>query len=347
MPEMDGIDLARAIKSDPVLQETRLVLLTSSTERGEASAAREVGFDAYLTKPIRRASLHEVLISIVGSPNTRRFADMVTDNSLTVTKAGPRTRVLLVEDNPVNQKVASKMLERLGCRIDVASNGVEAVEAVSGTDYSAILMDCQMPEMDGYEATRRIRALEGEGEHVPIIAMTASAMKGDEDRARGAGMDDYITKPVKVEELDSILGPWIRPTHGTSDARTAQPSREQGTLARAIDRGMLASLAELDDPEEESESGRLIDETMQSAAKSHAELLVAVKDEDVKAIAFLAHRLKGVVGLLGAKSLVSQCVQLEKAVHDGELAQTHELLDRIEFEFQRVRAAVEMERCSL
>jgi CheY-like chemotaxis protein len=238
-------------------------------------------------------------------------------------------------------------LEKLDCRVDVASNGVEAVEAVSSTDYSAILMDCQMPEMDGYEATRRIRALEGGGEHVPIVAMTASAMKGDEDKAREAGMDDYITKPVKVETLGSILEPLIRPKHATTDARMAQPRPEQAVPPPAIDRGMLASLLELDDPDEDPESGGLINETIQSAAKSHAQLLTAVKDEDVEAIAFLAHRLKGVVGLLGAKPMSSLCLQLESAVANGELAQTHELVDKIESEFQRVRAAVETERRSL
>jgi PAS domain S-box-containing protein len=346
MPEMDGIELARTIRSDPALQGTRLVLLTSSTERGETSAAREVGFHAYLTKPIRRSSLHEALISIITSPHPGRSSDMVTEDSLAVTKAGPRAHVLLVEDNPVNQKVASKMLEKLGCRIDVASNGVEAVEAVSGTDYSAILMDCQMPEMDGYEATRRIRALGDDGTHVPIIAMTASAMKGDEDRAREAGMDDYITKPVKVQALESILGQWIQPNHASIAASTAQSGQEEA-LGPAIDRAMLASLGELDGRDGEPESGGLIDETMQGAAASHAGLLAAVKNEDVDAITFLAHRLKGVVSLLGAKAMTSLCMALEEAVANGERAQTHELADRIESEFQRVRAAVEMERRNL
>ena len=190
MPEMDGIELARTIRSDQELKETRLVLLTSSTERGEATAARDVGIDAYLTKPVRRASLHDALTSILGSPETGGPPEMVTEHSLAVTRVGTRAHVLLVEDNPVNQKVASRMLEKLGYRVEVASDGVEAVDAVSDTAYAAVLMDCQMPKMDGYEATRRIRAMTGEGARVPIIAMTASAMKGDEAKARAAGMDD-------------------------------------------------------------------------------------------------------------------------------------------------------------
>jgi CheY-like chemotaxis protein len=137
---------------------------------------------------------------------------------------GNRLRVLVAEDNPVNQRVAVRMLERLGLGADVAADGREAVQSYARQPYAAILMDCQMPELDGFEATARIRAREEPGRHVPIIAMTASAMRGDRERCLAAGMDDYVSKPVTVESLRAVLERWLpietdRPDAGTTRAR--------------------------------------------------------------------------------------------------------------------------------
>ena len=215
MPTMDGEQLARTIKADAQLKNTALVLLTSVGNRGDAARMREAGFSAYLTKPARESQLLNALMTVWDSQKRAPSAQFVTRHSLaqgrtTIFKEEPvppmfRARVLIVEDNAVNQMVAARLLEKLGCRVDVAANGREAVEMVGLLPYDAIFMDCQMPEMDGLEATREIRRREGSSVHRPIIAMTANAMQGDRERCLGAGMDDYVSKPIRKADLTAAL----------------------------------------------------------------------------------------------------------------------------------------------
>ncbi|HUR24219.1 MAG TPA: response regulator [Acidimicrobiales bacterium] len=209
MPGMDGLEVARTLRADPALSSTWLVLLTSRGVRGTAAAAREAGFSAYLTKPVRQSQLYDCLATVVhqeGGPSHR----LVTRHSISEDRARGRPRVLVADDNIVNQRVAVAMLAKLGYRADAVANGAEAVEALSRISYGAILMDCQMPEMDGYEATAEIRRREEGPGRVPIIAMTASAMKGDRQRCLDAGMDDYVTKPVKLDVLQSTVARWMQ-----------------------------------------------------------------------------------------------------------------------------------------
>ncbi|CAN5613105.1 hypothetical protein BH24ACT22_BH24ACT22_20730 [soil metagenome] len=207
MPEMDGLQLARTIKQHPDISSTRLVLLTSMGQRGDGEEARRAGLEAYLTKPVRQAQLYDILSMVMGSEESEASPGderpLVTTHTLKEAESHSRVRLLLVEDNEVNQKVAARTLEKLGYRVDVSDDGEEAVEAVSRTNYAAIVMDVQMPKMDGYEATAEIRNREiaSGTEHVPIIAMTANALQGDREKALEAGMDDYIAKPVSANEL--------------------------------------------------------------------------------------------------------------------------------------------------
>ena len=209
MPEMDGLQLARCIRGDPALRKTKLVLLTSSARRGDSRMAAGAGIDAFLTKPVKTSALYDCLTAVLARPQQAASAAMVTSYALAAAEASARHHLLVVDDSPVNQRVATRMLEKMGHRVDVANNGVEAVAAAAQERYAAILMDCQMPEMDGFEATMQIRRLEGEHKHTPIIAMTAGAMKGDEDKCLAAGMDAYISKPVKAEGLAAVLGRWV------------------------------------------------------------------------------------------------------------------------------------------
>jgi two-component system sensor histidine kinase/response regulator len=210
MPGMNGLELARTIKDDPLLRSLRLVLLSSLCRRGDGTEAQRIGFAAYLTKPIRQAQLYDCLTTVMGSPAEAPAVPLVTRHRLAETQAQLRVRVLVAEDNVVNQKVAVRMLEKLGCRVDVVANGREAIEALSRIAYDLVCMDCQMPEMDGFEATAAMRAREVQtGGHLPIIAMTANAMQGDRERCLAAGMDDYVDKPVQSKELASILHKWI------------------------------------------------------------------------------------------------------------------------------------------
>jgi CheY-like chemotaxis protein len=215
MPIMDGEQLARTIKADAELKNTALVLLTSIGIRGDAARMKEAGFSAYLTKPARASQLLNALMTVWDNQKRAPSAPFVTRHSLAQGRATIfsdertqpifRARVLVVEDNAVNQMVAARLLEKLGCRVDVAANGREAVEMVGLLPYDAIFMDCQMPEMDGFEATQEIRSREGSSVHCPIIAMTANAMQGDRERCLDAGMDDYVSKPIRKADLIEAL----------------------------------------------------------------------------------------------------------------------------------------------
>jgi len=215
MPIMDGEQLARTIKADAELKNTVLVLLTSIGVRGDAARMKEAGFSAYLTKPARESQLLNALMTVWDNQKRSPSAQFVTRHSLaqgrtTIFSDEPaqpifRARVLIVEDNAVNQMVAARLLEKLGCRVDVAANGREAVEMVGLLPYDAIFMDCQMPEMDGFEATQEIRRREDSSVRRPIIAMTANAMQGDRERCLDAGMDDYVSKPIRKADLTEAL----------------------------------------------------------------------------------------------------------------------------------------------
>ncbi|HMJ26307.1 MAG TPA: response regulator, partial [Pyrinomonadaceae bacterium] len=214
MPSMDGFELAAAIKSNPEMSRMRLVLLTSSAERGDGVRSRNAGVAAYLTKPVRQSQLFDCLISVMSNENSpgrhsKLVSTLTTKHSLQEAKKMSSKLILLAEDNVVNQKVAIRQLKKLGYRCDTVANGLEVIEAVSRIPYDLVLMDCQMPEMDGYEATSGIRRLENGKRHVPIVAMTAHALEGDRERCIAAGMDDYITKPVKTDELQTILARWL------------------------------------------------------------------------------------------------------------------------------------------
>lgn len=217
MPGLDGETLARTIKADPQLKDTLLILLSSRGQRGDAKLMNEAGFAAYLTKPLRQSLLLDALQTVwANSRNPSTPALLVTRHSLAEVVsplsvpvpvasgvAGPH--ILVVEDNAVNQMVASRMLQRLGCRVDIAIDGKNATEMVLTTSYDLIFMDCQMPVMDGYQATAEIRRAEGLGDRRVIVAMTANAMDSDRQRCLDAGMDDYISKPVNKPDVLAIL----------------------------------------------------------------------------------------------------------------------------------------------
>jgi PAS domain S-box-containing protein len=213
MPEMDGETLGRQIAEDQRINKTILVMMTSIGERGDAKRMEKIGFSAYLTKPVKMSKLHDCLTMITGTINKtteRRRKAIVTQYSLAELKK-QNVRILLAEDNIVNQKVATKFIGKLGYNVDVVSNGKEAVAALSREKYDMVFMDCQMPEMDGYDASGMIRNADSPVlDHlVPIIAMTANAMKGDREKCIKAGMNDYLAKPIKPQHLSDMLDKWI------------------------------------------------------------------------------------------------------------------------------------------
>ena len=210
MPDMDGIDLGRAVKSDKLLKDIKMVMLTSRGIRGDYAAIKDVGFDGYLLKPVRRSQLYECIISVLARCESKaedNKKSLIIRHSISDDKI-KKTKILLVEDNIINQKLALRLLEKFGFQSDAVANGKEAVDALKMTDYDLVLMDIQMPVMDGHKATATIRDPESDvkNHHVKIVALTAHAMKGDREKCLESGMDDYLTKPINPNELYSIIG---------------------------------------------------------------------------------------------------------------------------------------------
>ena len=225
MPALNGVAVARMIRANQALRHSRLVLLTSAAEGGISPPVRPGLFDVLLAKPVKLGALLACMSDVRGGGEKPiPGPDLSTVPAPIEIPFGDRPLVLVVDDSPVNQRVSVAMLSKLGYRIELASNGLEAVAATADHDFAAILMDCQLPLMDGYEATAAIRLREGPHRHTPIIAMTASAMKGDLERCIAAGMDAYASKPVKMAQLGEVIAKWMLPV----------PAAESGLIADAV-----------------------------------------------------------------------------------------------------------------
>ena len=223
MPGMDGVELARAISNMPRWARTPRIMLSSFGRRRDQTHIQEAGILAYLTRPVKQSQLLDCIATVMGAEGNEQDEEQVkktSSSARSVWRAGARkppaqsARILVAEDNIVNQKVALKILSKLGYLADAVANGLEAVEALERITYDAVLMDCQMPEMDGFEATAEIRRREGESRHTPIVALTANAMKGDREKCLAAGMDDYLPKPVSPRDLAAALERWARSAEG-------------------------------------------------------------------------------------------------------------------------------------
>jgi CheY-like chemotaxis protein/HPt (histidine-containing phosphotransfer) domain-containing protein len=320
MPVMDGLELATIITADPELASVRLLLLSSIPV--EAEAAARAGFEARLTKPVRLSSLYDALVRAV-SPSPAEAAAAVVPSPLAA--PGSRGMLLVVEDNAINQEVARGMAAKLGFGSDVAANGVEALEALERRNYDAVLMDCHMPEMDGFEATAAIRRGEAGRRRVPIIAMTAGAQVEDRERCLAAGMDDYLSKPVKSRALEAVLDRWLAATRDKRSAGVALA--DEGTDGHAVlDAAQLDDLREL-----ATASGDmgilagLVERYLDDAASQVAELNEAAGRGDSPAVESLAHGLKGSSATMGASGMASACWALEQAAARGDVTGAEDL----------------------
>ena len=338
MPDMNGIELAVAITREAG-PAPRLVLLTSTIEGADASAARRAGIEVRLTKPVRQSELYDALIAVAGSldiaPPAAPRAAPATAAPLLNEPGGqqPGPRVLLADDDAVNRGVAVPTLEKLGYRVEVAVNGREAVEAVARTSYAAVLMDCQMPEMDGFEATMAIRLAEGD-RRTPIIAMTASAMSSDHEKCLAVGMDDYLSKPFRREELVATLGRWV-------EATIAAPEQDE---PGPLDAGALGELRDLEQRSGQNLVADLVTSFLNSADEGMGQLTPALAAEDLEVVAGLAHRLKGSSGVVGANLLAHAFAELERAAGVGDLAGARAAMTEGAAELTRARPALEAER---
>ena len=340
MPGMDGVELATSIKAEPVLASIRLVLLTSMSIGNDIRETQAAGIEAYLNKPVRQSELYDTLVSVISRPS--RAAPYVINHE---TKANPtrfEARVLLAEDNPVNQEVARSMLEGLGCQVDVAGDGREVLSALSRLSYDIVLMDCQMPNMDGFEATREIRQRQQVGDkHGTIIALTANAMEGDRERCLAAGMDDYLSKPLRADELQAILMRWLPDhTHRTTQAQLADislkktealPQQESAINPKALDNILVLAQQGPDDLLK-----RVLGLYLQSASELLAQLRDAIQRQDATAMGRAAHSLKSSSANVGAEDLATLCKELEVLGRANTLAGATDKLTLIEAEYCRV-----------
>ncbi len=340
MPGMDGLMLAREIKADQTTAQTRLVLLTSLGKAGSNAEIQAAGIDASLVKPARPSYLYDCLATVMSIDAAKSGADTVHEIVVPEPRpvvSGPR--LLVAEDNSVNQKVAVHLLQKLGYQADVVANGFEALEALERIHYPLVFMDCQMPELDGYAATAAIRAREGSERHTPIIAMTAGAMVGDREQCLAAGMDDYIAKPVRVEEIATVIARWLP---------AASPSQETGSPAtdpgnESVDRGILAAVA---DPAQGGDPAFLV-ELIELFLQESPPLLDAIRSSaargDSTSFMQAAHKLKGSAGYLGAVRARALCERLEALGRSGATDGALDLVDQLDQEFVEVKRLLELE----
>ena len=345
MPVMDGLELARQIRADPTLVATRLLLLSSYGLDTSGAQAPQAHIHGTLYKPIRQAELYKTLCRLLD-----QATDPPSQRPLSPSPPAARfmSRILVVEDNPVNQEVAIAILDSLGCQAEVAGNGQEAVEAVAKTHYDLILMDCQMPVMDGFAATAAIRRREREqGRNpLPIIALTANVMKGFREQCLAAGMDEYLSKPFQPEQLEHLLHRWL-PTSPTAAVSRADPS----PLPPAVDAdqppfdpGALDRIRALQRPGAPDLVSKLIDLYLQSAPDWLGRLRDAVAAGDAEALRQAAHGLKSSSGNLGAQPLVALCKTLEERGRMRQLDDAPALLAAVETQYQQLREALTLER---
>ena len=333
MPGMDGRELGRRVRQDPALAETQLVMLTSVGHRGDSTALQEIGFAAYLTKPVKISHLYDCLVTVLGvAPGAAGSVarPIITRHTLREERK-QRVRILVAEDNAVNQKVALRILEKLGYRADAVANGQEAVAALGTIPYDLVLMDVQMPEMNGFEATRVIRDPESKvlRHDVPIIAMTAHALKGDRDRCLEAGMNDYLSKPVTALALKDMLDEQLGPTASASllvpefDSPQAKPVHIQ--RIQAIAAGDLAFEQDL------------IESFLSNTERSLKALESAVHEGSREEVRRWAHAIKGSSANAGAKGMQEIAQNVEQTSTGREPAAAVELLFEVRSEFERVR----------
>ncbi len=339
MPDMDGRSLAQAIQAEFGEEAPTMILLTSVADVAKAKDLAADGLAAYLVKPIKPSSLVETILQALGLERARRTGKMrksVITEQLALARARIRKgRVLVVEDNAVNQRVTVKQLEKLGLSADVAADGLEALDAVQRFRYDLVLMDCQMPVLDGYEAARRIRSLEGPAASVPIVALTAAATVEDRQRCFAAGMDDYLAKPVRPEDLKRVVVRYLGKEGETE--RVARPPAEAATQEPEGPPADLEALKEMvyGDDEALREIAGLFLEDVQERLEA---LEHALEADDLDRARREAHTLKGASGNFRAARLRDLSAELEQLARQGRSQEARARLPDLKTEVERVTA---------
>jgi PAS domain S-box-containing protein len=349
LPEMDGFGLVDRIQRSPSLGLAPIIMMLSSAGRpGDAARCRELNIAAYLTKPVRQSELLNAVLTVLGStPSKEPPGTLVTRHSLRESKR--LLHILLVEDNAVNQKLAVRLLERHGHKVEVTADGREALAALSKQSFDLVLMDVQMPEMNGFEATAVIRRLEREhGGHIPIIAMTARAMKGDRERCLQVGMDGYVSKPIQVKELLEAIEKVIVPASVDDGTSQQAASLEKADPLQKPIPNQSASDEEVLDPDAilarvEGDLDllqELVDLFLKESAQLMSEIRESVINRDPQSLRLAAHRLKGSVGNFSAKKTYQAALRLEIMADRGDLQHAEDALAELQEAMERLKPAL-------
>ncbi|MBT8370058.1 MAG: response regulator, partial [Deltaproteobacteria bacterium] len=343
MPDMDGFELSQRIKGNTLISKTAIILLTSMGMRGDAARCREIEIAGFLVKPIKRSELFDAIRTVLALENSdveQRTASVVTRHSIREKRQKQGVRILLAEDNELNQKMAVRLLEKLGHSVAVVGNGKEAIKLIGQRDFDVVLMDVQMPVMDGFAATQKIRKSKPETRNITIIAMTAHARKQDRDRCLEAGMDDYIAKPIDPEELDTVVQKWAHRKTRTvevekmsKDKKDHEDHRDNGSpidMETALRRAM-------------GDSGFLTELILQFTENLPDEIKAlneALERQDAESITKQAHTIKGTAANLSAEGIAAAALQLEQAGREGNLSESGKIINYLKDEVGRLEEFV-------
>jgi two-component system, sensor histidine kinase and response regulator len=319
---MDGFGLAERIQHDSRCHGIKLIMLTSAGQPEDVSRCQALGISAYLTKPVKQSELFDLIVSVLSPQQQPSLGPQPRRGS---PSTGHRLKVLLAEDNAVNQLLASRILESLGHHATVVSNGREALAVASAGDFDLIVMDVQMPEMDGFEATGEIRELEkSSGKHIPIIAMTAHAMKGDRERCLAAGMDGYVSKPIRVADVEEAVEQAMAAKRSSDTRSTSEKNIiDEAAILDGMDgnRKLLRDLTRI---------------FLADYPKQLAEIKSAIDMGNAERLRRAAHALKGSVGNFAAKRAVATASQLEALGKSGNLDAAQDTYVTLEDELRQL-----------
>ncbi|MCL5098208.1 MAG: PAS domain-containing protein [Candidatus Omnitrophica bacterium] len=349
MPSMDGLALARIIKDDPAIATVQLVMLTSLRQHLEPEDLKSVGIAACLVKPVKQSRLYDCLAMVLGggenaaSENAKPTPALPT-RPLNDTAGHKDINILLAEDNPVNQKVALSQLQKLGYSADAVPNGRKVLEALDRARYDVVLMDSQMPQMDGYEATRRIREKEAADPATPkrspiyVIALTANALQGDREKCLDAGMNDYVSKPVHLADLQAAL------QRAVKVCASRQTTSENDASGCIIDPEALASLRDLRRPGQPDPLLELIDLFLRDGEGRLRQMADSLAQRNTVALAATAHSLKGSASNLGSQRLAALCLELEQLTKAGKWSEAGSKWGEVQEAFRCLRQVLEAEK---
>jgi signal transduction histidine kinase/DNA-binding response OmpR family regulator/HPt (histidine-containing phosphotransfer) domain-containing protein len=359
MPEMDGLEMAQRIKADPTIADIKIIMLTSVALRGESESAKQNGMAAYLNKPIRQSELFIALLKVINTNNEP--SETLPDNIEDKDHSG--MNILVVEDNLTNQELLVAMLKLFGCRADVASNGEEAVAAVSQNTYDLVFMDCQMPVLDGYEATKAIRDVEAQNpdkKKSVIVALTAHALEGDKAKCLAVGMDDYMSKPFTQIQLHTMLNTWseynlplpkawktkpkvVVPLSDTESMHKDKKAGRRSNDTPPIDKSVIHNLQKLQIDGEPCIVKNIVNAYLNGSQTLVDQLQGMLSTNDMKMLQQTAHSLKSSSANVGAMQLSAMSLELEMKCNNKESGIIEELVTAIETEFPRVKDALIME----